>query len=260
MANYAVMAHFYDEFTEDVPYRAWADFIQSVFQKYGAQPEIVLDLACGTGSLTKLLAEAGYDMIGTDMSPEMLAEASEKTALLNPRPLFLCQRMEKLDLYGTVDAVVCALDSVNYLTSQHTLEAAFARVGLFLNDGGLFIFDVNTEAKFRAIDMQAYIRESDRCFCAWQAEYQPAKRLMDYYLDFFVAHGKGMYERSSEHHVERAHTLEELKTALEKADMQLEGIYGELTLAPPEKDAGRIFCVARRSPRTEANRTLEERE
>ena len=260
MANYAVMAHFYDEFTEDVPYKAWVEFITAVFQKYGAQPEIVLDLACGTGSLTKLLAEAGYDMIGTDMSPEMLAEATEKTASLNPRPLFLCQRMEKLDLYGTVDAVVCALDSVNYLTSLRALEEAFERVGLFLNDGGLFIFDVNTEAKFRAIDMQAYIRESDRCFCAWQAEYQPAKRLMDYYLDFFVAQGKGKYARSSEHHIERAHTLEELKTALEKGDMQLEGIYGELTLTPPEKDAGRIFCVARRNLRPKMNRMQEETE
>lgn len=258
MANYSVMAPFYDAFTDDVPYQAWADYLQQLFQKFNASPSIILDLACGTGSLTKILAEAGYDMIGTDGSPDMLVEASAKTVHLEQRPLFLCQRMEKLDLYGTVDAVVCALDSINYLTTQAALEAAFQRVGLFLNDNGLFIFDVNTDAKFRAIDMQAFVRESEQCFCVWQADYDAPQRLMNYYLDFFMANPGDTYTRGTEHHVERAHTLQELQTALEKGQMQLEAVYGELTLSGPTPDADRVFLVARRRPRTEKCPTQEE--
>ena len=158
--------------------------------------------------------------------------------------------MESLDLYGTVDAVVCALDSVNYLSTPAALEAAFARVGLFLNDGGLFIFDVNTDAKFRAIDMQAFVRENEDCFCVWQADYDAAQRLMDYYLDFFVYQDQNRYERFTERHVERAHTMQELEAALEKAQMRVEAVYGELETRPPRPDDGRIFVVARRLARS----------
>ncbi len=249
MNRYSVMAQFYDAFTGDVPYMAWAEYLVSLFHLFQVRPKLVLDLACGTGSLTKLLAEAGYEMIGVDGSEDMLAVAAEKTALLSPPPLFLRQRMESLDLYGTVDAVVCALDSVNYLSTPAALEAAFARVGLFLNDGGLFIFDVNTDAKFRAIDMQAFVRENEDCFCVWQADYDAAQRLMDYYLDFFVYQDQNRYERFTERHVERAHTMQELKAALEKAQMRVEAVYGELETRPPRPDDGRIFVVARRLAR-----------
>lgn len=249
MGIYSVMARFYDAFTSDVPYQAWAEYLVSLFGAFHARPKLILDLACGTGSLTKLLAEAGYEMIGVDGSDDMLAAAAQKNAALLPPPLFLRQRMESLDLYGTVDAVVCALDSVNYLATPAALKAAFARVGLFLNDDGLFIFDVNTDAKFRAIDAQAFVRETDGCFCVWQADYDAERRLIGYDLDFFVGGDNSRYERFTERHVERAHTLPELQEALETAGMRLEAVYGELETRPPRPDDGRVFVVARRLAR-----------
>lgn len=249
MAAYSIMARFYDEFTDDVPYRQWAEFLKQIFDRFNAAPELVLDLACGTGSLTKLLAEDGYDMIGVDMSPDMLSVAAGKTGMMEKRPMFLCQRMESLDLYGTVDAAVCALDSVNYLADLISLGAAFDRVGLFLNDGGLFVFDVNTDEKFRAMDTQVYVRESEDCFCAWQADYDEDTRIMHYLLDFFAHIGGTKYQRYTENHTERAHTREELVAALDHAQMDLLGVFGELALRDPVRDEQRVFYVARRRAR-----------
>ena len=249
MSIYAAMAQHYDNFTEDVPYAAWACYLRDLFEKFGASPKLVLDLACGTGSLTIEMARLGYEMIGVDMSEHMLSEAMQKTYEMPNRPLFLRQRMETLDLYGTVDAVVCGLDSINYLTAPSALDAAFSRVSLFLEDNGLFIFDVNTEKKFRTIDMQAYVRESEDCFCAWQAEYDETTHLMEYYLDFFVQRTDDDYRRYSEHHTERMYSVEELQTALERNHMQLEAVFGELSTEKPTADSDRIFVVARRLPR-----------
>lgn len=250
MSIYSAMAHHYDAFTDDVPYAEWAEYLQNLFVKFGAEPRLILDLACGTGSLTLELAKAGYEMIGVDMSADMLAEAMQKTAELDVRPLFLKQRMETLDLYGTVDAIVCGLDSINYLVKPGSLDAAFARVSLFLEDDGLFIFDVNTEKKFKTIDMQAFVRESDTCFCVWQADYDAETQLMEYYLDFFVRDSDERYDRYTEHHTERMYSLEELQRALEAHEMRLEGVFGELSTDAPNADSDRIFVVARRKRRT----------
>ena len=147
------------------------------------------------------------------------------------------------------DAVVCGLDSINYLIKPNALDAAFARVSLFLEDNGLFVFDVNTEKKFQTIDMQAYVRESDTCFCVWQADYTDETRLMEYYLDFFVQDEEGRYDRYSEHHTERMYPTEELKSALERHEMRLEAVFGELSFDAPSLESDRIFLVARRLPR-----------
>lgn len=252
MSIYSAMAHHYDAFTDDVPYAEWAVYVQTLFAKFDAAPKLILDLACGTGSLTLELAKAGYEMIGVDMSADMLAEAMQKSAELpelSVRPLFLKQRMETLDLYGTVDAVVCGLDSINYLVKPGALDAAFARVSLFLEDDGLFIFDVNTEKKFKTIDMQAFVRESDTCFCVWQADYDAETRLMEYYLDFFVHCENGRYDRFSEHHTERLYSLEELRNTLEAHEMRLEGVFGEWSMEAPDSETDRIFVAARRIKR-----------
>ena len=249
MSIYSAMAQHYDAFTDDVPYAAWAEYVQAIFRKFNVAPKLVLDLACGTGNLTVELAKAGYEMIGVDMSAEMLSEAMQKSSDLEVCPLFLKQRMETLDLYGTVDAVVCGLDSINYLTTPNALDAAFSRVSLFLEDNGLFVFDVNTEKKFQTIDMQAYVRESDTCFCVWQADYTAKTRLMEYYLDFFVQSEDGRYDRYSEHHTERMYPTQELKDALERHEMCLEAVFGELSFDAPSAESDRIFLVARRLPR-----------
>ena len=147
MNSYDFLAGCYDELTYDVDYSAWADYVEKQFRR-PLPGKTVLDLACGTGSLTRELAERGYEMIGVDQSPEMLAAAVEKNENVGGiPPMFLCQSMEKLDLYGTIDACVCCLDSVNYVTSPQKLQKAFQRVHLFLMPGGLFLFDVNTPEK-----------------------------------------------------------------------------------------------------------------
>ena len=144
----------------------------------------VLDLACGTGSLTCRLAERGYEMIGVDQSEEMLAVAAEKgRAVQGEKPIFLHQSMQELDLYGTIDACVCCLDSVNYVTRPADLRRAFQRVHLFLMPGGVFLFDVNTPEKLRNLDGQMFMDETDDTYCVWRAEYSARRRICTYGMD-----------------------------------------------------------------------------
>ena len=158
MSSYSFLAGCYDGLTYDVDYAAWADYIEAHFSKAPLPGRTVLDLACGTGSLTRELALRGYEMIGADQSPEMLAQAAEKNRGIPPvEPIFLCQPMERLDLYGTIDACVCCLDSVNYVTDPKKLARAFQRVHLFLMPGGLFLFDINTPEKLEGLDGQVFL-------------------------------------------------------------------------------------------------------
>lgn len=183
MNSYETLSEYYDRFTDDVGYEEWADFFERLFEREGVKPSLVLDLACGTGSLTRILAQRGYDMIGADASPEMLMQALQNTLDCEPRPLLLNQRMEELDLYGAVDACLCCLDSVNYVTEPEALQTAFERVHTFLNLDGLFVFDINTPEKFARIDGESYVREDDGVFCVWQAAVEDG--LCAYQFDIF---------------------------------------------------------------------------
>ena len=181
MESYEFLAGCYDELTTDVRYSRWADYIEKHFARSALPIHTVLDLACGTGSLTAELMGRGYEMICADRSAEMLSVAAEKCRdLAGEPPVFLCQSMEKLDLYGTVDACVCCLDSVNYVTSPRKLKKAFQRVHLFLMPGGLFLFDINTPDKLRGLDGGMFIDETDDAYCVWRAEYAPRRRICTY--------------------------------------------------------------------------------
>ena len=250
MSNYSSLAECYDDFTQDVRYARWADYLTSLFEKYDDGDGIyqVLDLACGTGSLSVILANLGYEVIGTDASEDMLAAAQEKAwdAVGTP-PMFLHQRMEELDLYGTVDAAVCCLDSINYLPTYQSLKDTFSRLRYFIRPGGIFIFDVNTDAKFRNLNGETYLRENEDYFCAWTAEYNEDERLCTFHYDIFKSYEDGLWERSYEEHTERAHSEKELEAALNAADFTLIASYGELSDKPPEKGEQRVFYVARRN-------------
>ena len=189
MNSYETLSEYYDRFTDDVGYEEWADFFERLFEREGVKPSLVLDLACGTGSLTRILAQRGYDMIGADASPEMLMQALQNTLDCEPRPLLLNQRMEELDLYGAVDACLCCLDSVNYVTEPEALQTAFERVHTFLNPDGLFVFDINTPEKFARIDGESYVREDDGVFCVWQAAVEDG--LCAYQFDIFEQEDAG---------------------------------------------------------------------
>ena len=244
MNSYQALSAYYDRFTDDVGYADWADFFERLFAREGIQPKLVLDLACGTGSLTRILAERGYEMIGADASPDMLMQAMQNTMDCDPRPLFLNQRMEDLDLYGTVDVCLCCLDSINYVTDPDTLQKAFERVHLFLEPKtGLFVFDVNTPEKFARIDGNAYVREDEDVFCVWQAAVEDG--LCAYQFDIFERDGEA-WTRAQETHEERVYPLEQLAAMLARAGFSEIKTYGDQSFSPVRGGEDRVYFTARK--------------
>ena len=208
---YEFLAGCYDAFTADVHYARWADYLEKHFARSRLPIRTVLDLACGTGSLTRVLAERGYEMIGADLSQEMLAQAAEKCRGAGPiEPIFLHQAMEELDLYGTIDACVCCLDSINYVTSPKKLARAFRRVHTFLMPGGLFLFDINTPQKLRGLDGQMFLDESEDAYCVWRADWSERRRICTYGMDIFRLDPGGLWSRWEEVHEEYAYEPAEL--------------------------------------------------
>lgn len=248
MSSYDFLAGCYDELTYDVDYSAFADYIETHFHRRGLPGKTILDLACGTGSLTRELACRGYEMIGVDLSPEMLAEAAEKNRDVDGiPPLFLCQPMEKLDLYGTIDACVCCLDSVNYVTDPQKLRHAFQRVHLFLMPGGLFLFDVNSPEKLKGLDGQVFLDETEDTYCVWRAEFSRRSHICSYFMDIFrLDESSGQWERGEELHQERSYTIEELTAFLHEAGFSDIKVYGNLKLRTPKPGEDRLFFVARK--------------
>ncbi len=244
--EYRALAGCYDEMTQDVDYRAWADFLEALFARSGRPVRTVLDLACGTGTMTCLLAQRGYELIGVDFSPEMLAMAAEKGAeVAGEKPIFLCQAMEELDLYGTVDACVCLLDSVNHVTVPENLQEAFHRVWLFLEPGGSFLFDVHTPAHLQSLDGEMFLDETEDAYCVWRTDYDPGSRICTYAMDVFQREG-ALWRRGEEVHEEYAYTPEELEASLRQAGFVEIQQYGEGKLSPPEEGEERIFFTARK--------------
>lgn len=244
---YENLAGCYDQFTRDVDYVRWADYLERHFARSALPIHTVLDLACGTGSLTLELARRGYEMIGADQSEEMLAQAAEKCRQASEiPPLFLHQSMDKLDLYGTIDACVCCLDSVNYVTSPQKLERAFQRVHTFLMPGGLFVFDVNTPDKLRALDGQVFLDESADAYCVWRADYSARRRVCTYGMDLFTLEPDGRWSRAEELHEEYAYEPDELEALLIRAGFSRIKQYGERKLRAPKAGEGRIFFAARK--------------
>lgn len=243
MGPYRALAEYYDRLTADVPYGAFADYYERIFRENGLSIHSVLDVGCGTGTLTYLLQERGYDMIGADASGDMLIAALDKPCV-GERPLFLHQSMEDLDLYGTVDAAVCSLDGVNYVEPR-ALTAAFSRIRLFLEPGGIFIFDVNTPEKLRSLDGEVFLDETEDLLCVWRAEFDEEKDACFYGIDLF-SREDDLWRRESEEHVEYAYGTELLREKLKEAGFVDICVYGELSLDAPSEMEQRIFITARK--------------
>lgn len=243
---YSNFAEFYDELTDDVGYEERAKYLCSLFEKFDRAPTLLLDLACGTGGFSREFAQKGISVIGVDISEEMLAVATEKNFEEKLDILYLCQDAAELDLYGTVDGAVCCLDSINHITDYDTLCAAFKKVSLFLEDERLFIFDVNTIFKHEQILADnTFVIENDDIYCVWQNEYDSTTRTTEIMLDLFRREGD-MYTRSFENIFERAYTEDEIKTALESANLSIIGIFGDMSVSAPESDEQRIIFVTRK--------------
>lgn len=242
MNAYTILARFYDSLTRDVPYDTIADYYETLFDRHGRRPRTILDMACGTGTLTCMLAGRGYDMIGVDASAEMLSVAAVKSYDTPNRPMFINQRLEHLDLYGTVDAAVCSLDGINYIRPEHIPEV-FRRIRLFLEPGGIFIFDVNTPSKLKGLDGNIFLDETDDVFCVWRAAFDKAENACRYGMDIFAREG-GKWSRSREEHVEYAYEPSELQMMLQKAGFDKVEVYGDLTFNAPTAADQRLFVKA----------------
>lgn len=239
---YTVLAQGYDRLTADVGYEKWADYVERHFRRCQRPVRSVAELACGTGSLTRLLARRGYAMTAVDLSPDMLTLAEQKCRGLDV--LFLCQDMSRLSLPQQADAVICCLDSVNYVTHPAALRRAFRRVHRALAPGGLFLFDVKTPAALEGADGQTYLDEDEDLYCVWRADYYPRRRVCAYGLDLFLQNGDGSWSRGGEYHEEYAYTMDELDGFLREAGFQRIKQYGDKVMAPPRDGAQRIFFAA----------------
>lgn len=245
-SDYGDFARFYDRFTLNVDYPARARFFDTIIQKYNPNAKLLLDLACGTGSLSFELEPFGYDIVAVDNSYEMLSVAAEKRGELDSGVLFLCQEMAGLDLYGTIDATVCALDSVNHITDPQELLEVFQKVSLFSNRGAVFVFDVNTVYKHQNIlGNNSFLFEQDDVFCAWQNSLQKDGVTVDILLDFFEkVPENGLYRRYSTDFSERAYEIDDLKQMLTQSGFTVKAVFDEDSFLPLRKDSQRAILVA----------------
>ena len=245
MDAYHNLAVSYDRLTSDVDYEATVDFYYEILKREGLSPRTAVDLACGTGSVTAILAKKGLRVTGVDLSEEMLTVASQKAMELDNQPLFLCQNLRDLYLPRAVDLAVCALDSLDYITDPADCREAIRRVFKYLNPGGIFIFDVNTPEKLRAMDGQVFLDEDDDVYCVWRGEFDEKTNICSYGMDLFQRKGN-LWERSFEEHREYAYSADQLVGYLKDAGFTHIRVYADRRLEAPAAGEQRIYIKARK--------------
>lgn len=248
MEAYTSFASVYDTFMDNIPYEEWAEYLSGLLAEYEVTDGIVLDLGCGTGTLTELMAARGFDMIGVDYSEEMLEIAMEKRAESGRDILYLLQDMREFELYGTVRAVISICDSLNYITEEEELEEVFRLVNNYLDPEGVFIFDFNTVYKYREILGDQTIAESrEDCSFIWDNYYYEEEQINEYELSLFLQEEGNLYRKYVETHYQKGYELETIKSLLEKSDMKFVTAYDAFTRNPPTKESERVYVIARES-------------
>lgn len=247
--GYSVLAPVYDKLNDTVDYNKWADFIEKCFEKFAEnKPKSVLELGCGTGSMTLELARRKYDMTALDLSEDMLSVADDRAREegLN-NILLLCENMCAFELYGTVDAVICCLDGINHLDIKDDLYACFALVNNYLNSNGLFIFDVNTPYRFKTTYADRdYILEDDGVMCCWRNRLNKKGDVVDFCLTVFEENEDGTWSRTDGVERERAYGLRSLKNALEANGMELVDVSADYDFAEPTDQTERWYITAKK--------------
>lgn len=245
MNAYQALAESYDRLTSDVEYAQVVEFYREILAKEGLQPRTAVDLACGTGSVTVLLASQGLRVTGVDLSEEMLTQAAAKSDHLENPPRFICQNLRELTLDRGVDLAVCALDSLDYIVEPNDCALAIRRVYKALNPGGIFIFDVNTPEKLCAMDGQVFLDEDEDVYCVWRGEFDRKTNICSYGMDLFQRRGK-VWRRSFEEHQEYAYSAGQLTCYLKEAGFTNIEVYGDRRMEPPQEGEQRIYIKARK--------------
>jgi SAM-dependent methyltransferase len=258
--SYEGFAYVYDTFMDDVPYEQWAEYVTGLLQEYGIEEGLVLDLGCGTGSMTELLSEKGYDMIGVDLSADMLEIAMEKRERSGSEILYLQQDMREFELYGTVGAVVSVCDSINYILEGEELRKVFSLVNNYLDPGGIFLFDLNTVYKYRELLGDSVIAENrEECSFIWENTFYEEERINEYDLTIFRKEDGDLYRKYEETHFQRAYEIEEIKEFLLEAGLELIAVYDAFTRLEPQETSERVYFIAREWKKKEAiQKTMSE--
>ncbi len=258
MEAYSDFAYVYDEFMDNTPYEKWCEYLCESIRKYGvsrpdreakdileSEKNLVVDLGCGTGTLTQMLYEAGYDMIGVDNSEEMLSVAMEKRDLAGSEILYLLQDMRELELYSTVGTVISVCDSINYILEEEELLEVFKLVNNYLYPGGLFIFDFNTVYKYEEVIGDATIAENrEECSFIWENFYHEEEEINEYDLTVFVQEENGLFRRFQENHYQRGYRPEIIRGLLQEAGLRLIQMIDGDTRGPVTAESERIYVVA----------------
>ncbi len=246
MEAYTSFAAVYDTFMDNIPYEEWMGYLKELFWEYGIENGLMLDLGCGTGTLTELMAAEGYDMIGIDNAEEMLEIAQEKKRVSGHDILYLLQDMREFELYGTVKGVYSICDSLNYITEEAELIQVFSLVNNYLDPGGIFIFDFNTTYKYREIFGDRTIAENrEECSFIWENYYYEDEKINEYDLSLFIKEDSGLYRKYEETHFQKAYELEGMKQLLEKSGLQFVTAYDAFTKEAPSDTSERIYVIAR---------------
>ena len=248
MEAYTEFAQVYDRFMDNVPYEAWCEGISKILTEHGISEGLVLDLGCGTGTMTRLLRQKGYDMIGVDASAEMLEIARNHP---DEGILYLQQDMREFELYGTVRAIVCVCDSINYLESEEDLLEVFRLANNYLDPGGIFVFDLNTPYKYREILGDSVIAENrDECSFIWENTFYEEDGVNEYDLTIFCREEGGLYRKYEETHFQKAFDPEDVKKRILEAGMEFVAVYDAFTREAPKKDSERLYFIARERGKT----------
>ena len=246
MEAYTSFAEVYDTFMDNVPYEEWADYLEDRLKEYGIREGLVLELGCGTGSMTELLAEKGYDMIGVDNSEDMLEIAMEKRIESGHDILYLLQNMQEFELYGTVRAIVSVCDCVNYVTDKNELQEVFCLVNNYLDPQGIFIFDFNTDYKYREVIGNTTIAENrEDCSFIWENYYDPEEEINEYDLTIFVQEEGDTFHRFTETHLQRGYTVGQMRTLVEQSGLKILEIMDSDTGEAVTETSERVYIVAK---------------
>lgn len=246
MDSYTGFASLYDLFMDNIPYKEWSDYLIGLLKENNVKDGLICELGCGTGNITEYLAAAGYDMIGIDNSEDMLNIALDKKYDSGNDILYLCQDMRQFELFGTVGAIVSICDSINYITEYEDLIKVFKLVNNYLDPSGIFIFDLNTIFKYQSMGDCVIAENRPEGSFIWENSYYDDSHVNEYDLTIFakLSEEDNIYAKSEETHYQKAYTLEEIKTALNAANLKFITAYDAFTHLPVNHKSERIYVIA----------------